>query len=346
MGITRRHCLPAAAAAALAIGLSSAALAQDKVEEFYSNNDLTILLGHPPGGSYDLYAQLAAAHLGRFLPGEPNVIVQHMPGGGGARGAAHFLNNVEGDGATVAILPDTLAHIQLLDPARGNWDVSKVEYIGRFAPTNTAFAAGKQSKAQTIEEMKETETTVACTGMSARSAQMPLMLNELGGFKFKLVCGYPGSSDATLAVLRGEADVTSKAWASFRSGDAAELEAGNLKIFLQAGQERDPDLPDVPLMQEVVDDEEAKRIIRFVSAGAPIGRSMMAAPGTPPEFISALREAFQEMVRDEQFLADAKQRDAVIAPATGDAVQAVNQEIFDTPQEVIDAAKQYMQGDS
>jgi tripartite-type tricarboxylate transporter receptor subunit TctC len=346
MGITRQSHWSVAAAAALAMGLSSAALAQDSVEEFYSNNDLTILLGHPPGGSYDLYGQLAAAHLGRFLPGNPNVIVQHMPGGGGARGAAHFLNNVEGDGSMVAILPDTLAHIQLLDPERGNWDVSKVEYIGRFAPTNSAFAVGKHAQAQSIEEMKDIETTVSCTGVSARSAQMPVMLNKLGGYNFKLVCGYPGSKDATLAILRGEADVTSKAWASFRSGDAAEIEAGNMTIFLQAGLERDPELPDVPLMQEVVDDERAQRIIRFVSAGAPIGRSMMAAPGTPPEFVAALREAFQEMIQDEDFLADAKQRNALIVPATGEEVQAVNVEIFETPQDIIDEAKAAMDAES
>jgi tripartite-type tricarboxylate transporter receptor subunit TctC len=346
MRITRRSLWSVAAASALAMGLSTAAPAQESVEKFYSNNDLTILIGHPPGGSYDLYAQLAAAHLGRFLPGNPNVIVQHMPGGGGSRAAAHFLNNVEGDGATVAVLPDTLAHTQLLEPERGNWDVSKVEYIGRFAPTNSAFAVGKQAKAQSIKEMKDTETTVSCTGVAARSAQMPVMLNKLGGYKFKLVCGYKGSKDATLAVLRGEADVTSKAWASFRSGDAAELEAGNMKIFMQAGLERDPELSDVPLMQEVVDDERAQRIIRFVSAGAPIGRSMMAAPGTPPEFVAALRQAFQQMIQDEQFLADAKQRDALIVPATGEQIQAVNQEIFETPQDVIEAAREAMDAES
>lgn len=336
------------AAATLLAGVSgapTAGLAQDSVEELYSGNTLTILLGHPPGGSYDLYAQLTAAHIGKFIPGNPNVIVQHMPGGGGARGAAHFLNNVEGDGLTVAILPDTLAHIQLLDPERGNWDVSKVEYIGRYAPTNSAFAVGRHSQAQTIEEMKEIETTVSCTGVSARSAQMPMMLNELGGFQFRLVCGYPGSADATLAIIRGEADTTSKAWASFRAGDGAELEAGNIKIFLQAGLDRDPDLPDVPLMQEVVDDEWGQRVIRFASAGAPIGRSMMAAPGTPEEVVAALRHAFQEMITDPEFLEDAERRDAIIAPATGEEMQAVTQEIFETPQEVIDAAKEYMGGD-
>jgi tripartite-type tricarboxylate transporter receptor subunit TctC len=98
-------------------------------------------------------------------------------------------------------------------------------------------------------------------------------------------------------------------------------------------------------MQDVIEDDWGRRVIRFASAGAPIGRSMMAAPGTPPEVVAALRQAFQEMINDPEFLADAERRDAIIAPATGEEMQAVTQEIFETPQEVIDAAKEYMGGD-
>lgn len=331
----------AAIAVATSIGtiIAAAPAAAGTVEDLYKGRDLTILLGHPPGGSYDLYAQLAAKHIGRYIPGKPNVIVQHMPGGGGRKGAAHYLNNIAADGMTIALLPDTLAHIQLLTPERGKWDASKIRYIGRFAPANAAFAVRKDAPATTIGGMRKSELVAACTGKSSRSAQMPAMLKNVAGMKFRLICGYKGSKKATLAVLRGEADVVSKNWASFKSGDGAELKAGNLKIVLQAGLERDPDLPDVPLLQEIVDDPQAKKVLRFVSSGAPIGRSLMAKPGIPDEVVKALRVAFQKMIKDKAFLADAAKRKAIINPAAGEEIDAVNQKIYQADAGLIKAAQ-------
>ena len=326
---------------ATAMGLiaASSPAAAGSVEDLYKGRNLTILLGHPPGGSYDLYAQLAATHMGKYIPGNPNVIVQHQPGGGGRKAAANYLKNVAADGLTIALLPDTLAHIQLLTPERGKWDASKIRYIGRFAPANAAFAVRKGAPATTIDGMRKTQLIAACTGKSSRSAQMPAMLKNVAGMKFKLICGYKGSKKATLAVLRGEADIVSKNWASFKSGDASELKAGNIKIVLQAGLQRDPDLPDVPLLHEIVDDPQAKSVLRFVSSGAPIGRSLMAKPGTPDDVVMALRAAFQKMIKDEAFLADAAKRKAIINPATGEEVEAVNQEIFQVDAGLIKAAQ-------
>ena len=114
-GTVARRWVTLGALAALALGAFGAGETQAaSVEDLYKGKTLTILIGHPPGGSYDLYAQLAAAHMSRFIPGNPNVIVQHMPGGGGSKGAAHYMANVEADGMTIALLPDTMAHVQLL----------------------------------------------------------------------------------------------------------------------------------------------------------------------------------------------------------------------------------------
>ncbi|MBL6958183.1 MAG: hypothetical protein ISR52_04320 [Rhodospirillales bacterium] len=309
------------------------------VEDLYKGKDLTILIGHPPGGSYDLYAQLAAKHMGQYIPGKPNVIVQHNPGGGGRKAAAKYLNKMAADGMTIALLPDTLAHIQLLTPKRGKWDAAKIRYIGRFAPANAAFAVRKGAPATTIDGMRKTQLIAGCTGKSARSAQMPAVLKNIAGLKFKLICGYKGSKKATLATLRGEVDIVSKNWASFKSGDAAELAAGNLKIVLQAGLQRDPDLPNVPLLQEIVSDQQSKDILRFVGSGAPIGRSLMAKPGVPDDVVTALRAAFQKMVKDKNFLADAAKRKAIINPATGEEVERVNKDIFKASPDLIKAAR-------
>lgn len=332
-------------AAAAAIGLCAGGLSSAKAQEIadtYGGNTLTILIGHPPGGSYDLYGQLASEHLGQYIPGHPNVIVQHMPGGGGRRGAAFFANNVEPDGLTVAILPDTLAHIQLLKPEQADWDANKFRYIGRFAPANSAFAIGPNAPVDSAEEMKTTEVIVGCTGKAARSAQLPALLKNLAGLKLKLICGYKGSAASKLATVRGEVDMFSQNWASFAANDQAAMEAGDLRIILQAGLERDPDLQDVPLLTDLTDDPEAKKILRFASASPPIGRSMMAAPGTSEEVITALREAFQQMIQDPDFLADAEKRGAIIIPATGEYVEKVTSEIMAAPPELVAKAQAAM----
>ncbi len=326
--------------AALAVGIFGVGEADGAgVEDLYKGKTLTILIGHPPGGSYDLYAQLAAAHLGRFIPGQPNVIVQHMPGGGGSKAAAHYMNNIEPDGMTIALLPDTMAHVQLLRPKRGKWDSSKIRYIGRFAPTNSAFAIHRDAAAKTIDDLKTVETTAGCTGKSSRSAQMPALLKNLAGMNLKLVCGYKGSAAATLAVLKREVDMVNKAWPAFKSGNASELESGELVIILQSGLERDADLPNVPLLQEVVDDPKAREVMEFASAAAPIGRSLMAKEGFPDDVLAALQEAFGKMVADKAFLADAKQRKADILPASGPDMDRIVARILGASPDLIKSAK-------
>ena len=331
----RKGLLAAAAVTGLAFVASTSFANQ--IEDVYKGQTVTIVIGHPPGGSYDLYAQLAAAHMGNFIPGNPSVIVQHMPGGGGRKGASYFVNNTAADGLSMAILPDTLGHTELLDPKKSSWKSAEFRYIGRFAPANAAIVVRKDAPATTIEEMRKTENIVACTGKGARSGQQPTALRNLAGLKFRVICGYKGSEPAMLATLRGETDMTSENWASLAS-DKTNIENGNLKIVLQAGLVRDPDLPDVPLLFEIVEDPEAKAVLRFISAGAPVGRSIMVHPNTSEDIIASLRTAFQNMIADPAFIADATKRGAIIDPETGEYVEGVMHEIMATAPAMIAAA--------
>jgi tripartite-type tricarboxylate transporter receptor subunit TctC len=333
---TVRHGL-AAASLAVALSFSGAAAQADAIEDIYNGETVTIVIGHPPGGSYDLYAQLAAAHLGQFIPGNPTVIVQHMPGGGGRKGAAFFINNTQPDGKTLAILPDTLGHTELLDPARADWKSADFRYIGRFAPANAAFVVRKDAPATTIEEMRETETIVACTGKGSRSGQQPTAIANVAGLKLKVICGYDGSKPAKLATLRGETDMTSENWAALAQ-DTADLDSGDLTVVFQAGLVRDPDLPDVPLLQELTDDPDGQAILRFISAGAPVGRAIMVHPDTSEDVIAALRTAFTDMLADPAFIEDAKNRGAIIDPESGEYVEGVMQEIMSASPELIAAS--------
>ena len=333
MGSTIRSAI-----AALAIGAAPSVVAAQLPEATWEGETLTILLGHPPGGSYDLYAQLAAEHMGQYIPGNPEIIVQHMPGGGGRKGAAFFLNNTDPDGLTVAVLPDSLGQIQFLQPDAASWDAAEFRFVGRFAGANAAFAV-RRDKAETVEDMRENEIIVACTGNNARSAQQAQAMKTQAGLNLRLICGYEGSQATVLAALRGEADMLSQNWASFKAAPA-DLGDGTLHILVQTGLERDPDLPDVPLMQELTDDADAQAILRFMGATAPIGRSMMVHPDTPEPMIEALREAFTKMIEDEAFLAAAEQRSAIIDYMSGAELEAINAEIMSASPEFIEQVMQ------
>lgn len=319
------------------LAASSPAPAQSP-EEFYKGKTITIVLGHPPGGSYDLYARLAADHMKRFIPGSPNVIVQHRPGGGGVAAVRWFYAQAPRDGTAMGLFTETIGHTQLLTPEAGQWKVEEMTYVGTFTPSNAAFVIRKNAAAVTPDAMRKTAVTVACTGVNSQSYQYPASLKELGGFKFIIVCGYPGSAEVMLAIHRAEADMFSGSWHVWRATQQAGLKDGSLIPVIQGGLTRTRDLPDVPLMQELVSDARTKRIIEFISAGSAIGRALIAPPGVPADRIAALRTAFDRLVQDEAFHADAAKRSADLEPARGAVVQGYSDAIAKAPKDIIDAA--------
>jgi tripartite-type tricarboxylate transporter receptor subunit TctC len=325
----------AAVLSALACVTALPAAAQT-VEAFYRGHELTILIGHPPGGSYDLYAQLAAAHIGKYIPGKPTVIVQSMPGGAGSKAASYLYAKGPKDGSMISLFPETIAYVQLMDPAQGRWDVTRMSYIGSLAPVNTAFMVHKGSRLASAADLFTGKTNVGCSGRTSQSFQYPATLKVIAGMPLNIICGYDGSSAYTLALLRGEVDLVSKAWNSWRAEDKDNIDNGTFIPLLQAGLKRTPELPDVPLMQEIVTDPMARTAIEFISAGATIGRALLAPPNVPPERVAALRAAFDQMVVDKDFLAEAQKRGIYIEPTPGAEVQKYSDAIIKTPKNIID----------
>jgi tripartite-type tricarboxylate transporter receptor subunit TctC len=326
------------AALIVAAFLAAPAAAAEPVADFYKGQELTILIGHPPGGSYDLYAQLAAAHLGKFMPGRPTAIVQSMPGGAASKATAYFYNKAPRDGSLIALFPETIAYVQLMDPIQGKWDVARMRYIGSLAPVNTVFMIRKGADAKSAEELLKTRTNVGCSGRASQSYQYPATLKAVTGMPLNIICGYDGSSAYTLALLRGEVDMVSKAWNAWRAEDRENIDNGTLIPILQGGLKRTPELPDVPLMQELTGDATAKRTLEFISAGGAIGRALLAPPGIPADRLAALRAAFDAMVRDPAFQAEAKRRNLYIEPTAGADVQAESDAIVRTPKDIVDIA--------
>jgi tripartite-type tricarboxylate transporter receptor subunit TctC len=317
------------------VALAANPAAADPVADFYKGRELTILIGHPPGGSYDLYAQLAAAHIGKFIPGNPTVIVQSMPGGAGSKAAAHFYVRAPHDGSMIALFPETIAYIQLMDPVQGKWDVTKMNYVGSFAPVNAAFVIHKRSQFKQAHDLYGGKANVGCSGRASQSFQYSAALKALTGMPLNIICGYDGSSAYTLALIRGEVDMVSKAWNAMRVEDKENIQNGTLVPILQGGIKREAELPNVPLMQELTEDASAKKALEFISAGAAIGRALLAPQDIPADRLAALREAFDKVVVDPDFLADAKKRDIYINPTSGLEVQAVSDAIVHTPKDIV-----------
>ena len=333
------------AAGLLGGALFGAPARADAVADFYAGQDFTILIGHPPGGSYDIYAELAARHLKPFLPGHPNVIVQSMPGGGGSKATAYFYNRAPQDGSYIGLFPETIVYVQLMDPVQGKWDVTKMHYVGSFAPVNTAFLGHKGGAVTSAADLRGKATSVGCSGHTSQSFQYPAVLKFETGWNMKLICGYEGSSAYTLALLRNEVDVISKAWNSSRAEDRDNLENGTLIPVLQAGLKRTAELQDVPLMQDMVTDPKARQTLDFISGGAAIGRALIAPPRIPAARLAALQAAFEQMVRDPDFKADAAKNMIYLDPTKGQEVQAVSDAIAHTPPEIVATAQKAFDAD-
>lgn len=318
-----------------ALGTASAQT-DASVEAFYKGKTIVILIGHPPGGSYDLYARLAAMHMPKYIPGHPNIIVQSKPGGSGVVGVSFFYANAPKDGSMMGLFPETIAHTQLTEPSVGKWNVKDFAYIGSFANVNAVFMMRKGSPAQTIDELRKVKTNVGCSGRIGQSYINPAVLNAFGGFKFEIICGYPGSNDYPMALARGEVDLISSAWNNWSR--RPEVADGSLRPVIQSGLARHKDLKSVPLMQELIDDPRHKKVAEFLSSGSAIGRALLVPKSVPAERIAALRKAFDETVKDPAFMADAEKSGAELDPTSGVETQKISDDIIATPKDIVDMA--------
>jgi tripartite-type tricarboxylate transporter receptor subunit TctC len=313
------------------------------VEQFYQGKTVTIMLGHPPGGSYDLYARIAATHLKKYIPGNPNIIVEHRPGGGGLRAVSQFYGQSPRDGSVIGLFPESIAHTQVMQPDIAKWNMAEMTYIGSLASVNPAMVRRKDAPAKTIADMKKIMSNVGCSGKAGQSYQVPAIMKNLGGFQFKIVCGYPGSAEYVIALNRGEIDMVSSAWNQWRASHAADFASGAFVPVLQSGLRRNRELANVPLMQELVDDPTSKKVIEFYSAASAIGRALIAPPKVPADRLAALRTAFDQLVKDPDFLADAQRIKADIDPTPGKAVQEDVMAILGAPKDIIDRANKAME---
>jgi tripartite-type tricarboxylate transporter receptor subunit TctC len=300
---------------------------------------IDLLIGYTPGGSYDLYARLVARHLGRFLPGEPTVVPQNMPGAGSLRAANFVYGVAPKDGSAIGIATETIAIEQALSNAAVQYDAAKFTWIGRVSSSINVQMVWHTTRIQSIRDAYQTEVSFAGTGPGNVAETIPRLLGGLLGMKVKVISGYPASNEGMLAMERGEVDGATTSWTALKVGKQDWMREKKIRIVLQDLPERDSDLTDVPCLVELGRNEEEKQVLALYGSGGAIGRSFMAPPGLSPDVAATLRTGFMAMTRDAEFMADVQKGGLDLAPLSGEALTKVVVQSLEVPEQVRQRAK-------
>ena len=328
------------------IGQAAPVLAAgDSVEAFYKGRTLEMYVGTTPGGGYDIYARLLAEHMGKHLPGNPNIIVRNMPGAAHITMTNHVFNNAPRDGSVIAIPQQVMAVDQAMAAAGGiRYDAAKFNWIGRAVAVTTTTLTGGNSPTKTVDDARKRETIMGTTGASSPTNLYLKALNELAGTKFKRISGYAGTAETEMAIERGEVEGMIADWSGYKVRHPdwkADIANKKINMMVQWGTDPNPDLPGVPMARDVGVSDEQKRVLRFFALGNAIGRSFLTTPDVPADRLAALRTAFLAAMNDPDLLASAEKQKMDIGPvASGEEIQKLIGETLGYSPGVIAVAKQ------
>jgi tripartite-type tricarboxylate transporter receptor subunit TctC len=336
--MTRAALLRPFLAAAIALLVAPPAHAQT-VEPFFARKTVTIYVGYTAGGSYDLYARQIARHLGKHIAGNPSVVAQNMPGAGSMKAANYVYQVAPKDGTALGVIVESAALEQALGNSAVQYDASKFAYVGRVATSNNVFMQWHTSKVQSIKDSQNVESTLAGTGPGSIAETIPRLFNAIIGTKFRLVSGYPASTEGMLAMERGEVDGTGSSWAAVFVTKQPWLKEKKIRIILQTQPERHRDLPDAPSITEYGNTPEDLQVTALYASGSGVGRSLLGPPGIPADRLKLLRDAFNAMVKDPEFVADIKKLNVELDPLPGERVRELIASTLAVPSSVRERAK-------
>jgi tripartite-type tricarboxylate transporter receptor subunit TctC len=305
------------------------AFAQASLAVFYKDKTIDLVIGGGAGGSFDLYGRLFQRHLGDHLPGRPRVVARVMPGASGFAAVQWLATLAPRDGTAIAILPPQLAIQQALGLNTLRYDASKFAWIGRAARAVEATYTWHLSPTRTIEDAKRRETVMGSPTSGSSGATYLRLMNNVLGTRFKIVTGYNGTTEANLAIERGEIEGTSKPWNGLKVDNADWVRDHKIQILVQYGLERSPDLPDVPTLVDLAPTRIDRDAFSLLAMGPEMGRPFAAPEGAPPERVKALREAFDSTLEDPDFIADARAMNIDLSPAKGETVAGLTRQTLE-----------------
>lgn len=296
-----------AASFAAAIATAGAASAQN-AEGFYKGRTISILMGTGPGGSYDLYGRLLATHLGKYIPGKPTIIIEHMPGAGGANAGNFIFANAPQDGSKI-LMTHALPLVEKLSGRKNlKFKSEKFNWIGSFGEITQILTLWHTAPVKKLDDLKSSKQLVlGSMGTGHLSYQWSSLLKDSIGAPYRVIAGYTNGGSLNLAMERGEIHGWVVAWESIAGQKASWLKDNKVNMLVQFTLERLPQLPNVPTIIEMAPPDK-RDIAELLAAGTPIARGLAYGPGVPNERVDAVRAAFDTVMKDKAFIAEANKR--------------------------------------
>jgi tripartite-type tricarboxylate transporter receptor subunit TctC len=334
-----------AALAFLALVPFAGAKAQSPAD-FYKGKTVTMIVGTTPGATYDIWARLVARHLPRYIPGAPNVIVQNMPGAGSTLATNYIYNAAPQDGTVMGLMNSTNPFEPLLGVEQTKFDARKINWLGSPGQDTAVVMIWHTSPVNSLEDAKKKEVRFAATSLNGTAAFYVRIFNSVFGTKFKLVFGYPGLSEAMLAMERGEVEGhPSPYWSYLKNAKPDWIQNKSVKFILQYGASRNPELPDVPFAHDLVTNADDRALLDAAVAPLTMGYPFFMGPGAPRDRVTAIRTAFAETFADPAFLKDAAGQNLEIEPISGEAAEKSLLETYDMPAPVLERLKRLYRGE-
>ncbi|MDP2604510.1 MAG: tripartite tricarboxylate transporter substrate-binding protein [Deltaproteobacteria bacterium] len=316
---------------------------------FYGDKTVTIVAGFGPGSLFDIWARFIAQYMGKHIPGNPSFIVQNMTGAGSLVAANYVYGIAKPDGLTLGVIQPVLYFDQLIGRKEVKFDWAKFTWIGSYTRTASILYVRADVPQKTIEDVRKASEPPKCgaAGTASIGYYLPNLFNETLGTKFNIVAGYP-SGQQDLAMERGEIQCRALTVTAFfgREPYFRWRKEGFVRVLLQTGRKRDPRLPDVPTIYELMDQyktpEGDRRLVSVLVASGDVGYPIVAAPGIQADRVKTLREAFMKTMSDPEFLAEAKKKRLEVDPTSGEELEAMAKEVITQPPEVIERMKKLL----
>lgn len=301
------------------------------VEEFYKGKRLSLIVGNSAGGAYDAYSRLLARHMGKHIPGNPSFVVRNMTGAGTLIATNWLYNVAPKDGSTMANFHERMGLEPKVEPKGTQYDGRKFSWVGSMAKQTSICLSWHASGINTIEDAKKREVIAGGSAVAGSSAIFPRVMNAVIGTKFKLITGY-GGTDTDIALERGEIESRCGfGWASLKATQSDWLRDKKINLLVQFSLKKHPELPDVPLLLDMVTKEEDRKALEILFGTQEMGRPFAAPPGIPEDRKVALRRAFDAALSDKALLSEAESMTLEIDPISGEAIEKLMVYLYDVP---------------
>lgn len=310
----------------------------------FKGKQVKLLIGFGPGGGYDQYGRIVAAHIGRHLPGNPTLVPQNMPAAGSVQAANRIYIQAPKDGTEFGIIARDVILEPLTKPGQGTmFDATKFSWLGSPDTETNVCVANASAELKTAKDLFDKELVVGSTGVGTGTYIYPVVLNGLIHTKFKIIDGYPASTDVFLAMERHEVEGICESYSSVMRKDAQAIKDGKILILFWAGHPV-PELQNIPNAASLVSKPEDKQLLDFMYAGQTYARPFVAPPNLPPAIYKVLKDGFAATLADPQFLADAQKQKLEIKPVNADEVLEVVKKAYATPKPLIDRMAAILKG--